>query len=153
MSEVLPETILLIEDGQADAGLFYETLREQSADSTTLVHLGLMSDAETYLARNTVDIILLDVRLPDVQGLEAVRRAHAAAQVFVRKLYQFCWHIYGDNAWDVASTRPVQASHAPWFRHFLVPQSAGRCPHSSRSHTCPWTDIFACEQRASLCRL
>jgi len=79
MSEVLPETILLIEDGQADAGLFYETLREQSADSTTLVHLGLMSDAETYLARNTVDIILLDVRLPDVQGLEAVRRAHAAA--------------------------------------------------------------------------
>ena len=38
-----------------------------------------MSDAERHLAERAVDIILLDLGLPDAQGLEAVRRARAAA--------------------------------------------------------------------------
>jgi len=38
-----------------------------------------MSDAEKYLASNQVDIILLDLGLPDATGLDAVRRARAAA--------------------------------------------------------------------------
>src|SRR6185369_11189108 len=37
------------------------------------------SEAEEHLAEHAVDIILLDLGLPDAQGLEAVRRAHAAA--------------------------------------------------------------------------
>ena len=35
--------------------------------------------AETHLAAHAVDIILLDLSLPDAQGSEAIRRAHAAA--------------------------------------------------------------------------
>jgi diguanylate cyclase (GGDEF)-like protein len=38
-----------------------------------------MSDAERYLAEHSVDIILLDLGLSDAQGLEAIRRARAAA--------------------------------------------------------------------------
>jgi len=38
-----------------------------------------MMDAEVYLAARSVDIIFLDLGLPDVQGLEAVRRARKAA--------------------------------------------------------------------------
>jgi signal transduction histidine kinase len=38
-----------------------------------------MSDAEKHLAERKVDVILLDLGLPDAQGLEAVRRAHLAA--------------------------------------------------------------------------
>ena len=38
-----------------------------------------MSEAEKHLAEHLVDIILLDLGLPDAQGLGAVRRAHAAA--------------------------------------------------------------------------
>jgi diguanylate cyclase (GGDEF)-like protein len=38
-----------------------------------------MSAAETHLAEHAVDIILLDLGLPDAQGLEAIQRAHAAA--------------------------------------------------------------------------
>jgi diguanylate cyclase (GGDEF)-like protein/PAS domain S-box-containing protein len=38
-----------------------------------------MEDAERQLAGHTFDIILLDLGLPDAQGLEAVRRAHTAA--------------------------------------------------------------------------
>jgi diguanylate cyclase (GGDEF)-like protein/PAS domain S-box-containing protein len=79
MSRTPLEKLLLIEDNAGDARLFSETLSEQNEEDTALVHLGRMSDAEAYLAENTVDIILLDIGLPDVQGLEAVRRAHAAA--------------------------------------------------------------------------
>jgi len=38
-----------------------------------------MRDAETHLANFSTDIILLDLGLPDSQGLEAVQRARAAA--------------------------------------------------------------------------
>ncbi len=38
-----------------------------------------MRDAEAHLAQHAVDIILLDLGLPDAQGLDAVRRTHAAA--------------------------------------------------------------------------
>jgi PAS domain S-box-containing protein len=79
MSRPPLERLLLIEDNMGDARLFSETLSEQNEEDTALVHLGRMSDAEAYLTENTVDIILLDIGLPDAQGLEAVRRAHAAA--------------------------------------------------------------------------
>ena len=44
-----------------------------------LTHFGSMCDAENHLASNAEDIILLDLGLPDAHGLEAVRRARAAA--------------------------------------------------------------------------
>ena len=43
------------------------------------MHADSMADAEKHLAEHAVDIILLDLGLPDAQGLEAVRRAHAVA--------------------------------------------------------------------------
>jgi diguanylate cyclase (GGDEF)-like protein/PAS domain S-box-containing protein len=79
MSKSPIKTLLLIEDNAGDARLFRETLREQESHEIALTHVGRMSDAEIYLATHSVDIILLDIGLPDVQGLEAVRRARAAA--------------------------------------------------------------------------
>jgi signal transduction histidine kinase len=38
-----------------------------------------MGDAEVHLAKAATDLIILDLGLPDAQGLEAVRRARAAA--------------------------------------------------------------------------
>ena len=54
-------------------------MNEQGSHNTELTHVTCMSEAETHLAEHAVDIILLDLGLPDAQGLEAVRRAHAAA--------------------------------------------------------------------------
>jgi len=73
------KTVLLVEDNPGDARLVRETLNEQSPHSTEVTHVECMRDAEKYLAEHTVDIILLDPGLPDAQGLEAVRRIHAAA--------------------------------------------------------------------------
>ena len=52
---------------------------EPGAHNTELTHVQCMSEAEKHLAERAVDIILLDLGLPDAQGLGAVRRAHAAA--------------------------------------------------------------------------
>jgi diguanylate cyclase (GGDEF)-like protein len=54
-------------------------LNEQESHRIELTHVESMVDAEGRLAEGTTDIILLDLGLPDAQGLEAVRRAHLAA--------------------------------------------------------------------------
>jgi diguanylate cyclase (GGDEF)-like protein/PAS domain S-box-containing protein len=68
--------LLMVEDNPGDAGLLREMLNEER---TEVVHVERMSEAEKYLAEHAVGIILLDLGLPDAQGLGAVRRAHAAA--------------------------------------------------------------------------
>jgi diguanylate cyclase (GGDEF)-like protein/PAS domain S-box-containing protein len=71
--------MLLIEDNAGDARLIREMFKEPSSQNVELTHVDCMADAEIHLAGHAVDIILLDLGLPDTQGLEAVRRAHAAA--------------------------------------------------------------------------
>jgi two-component system cell cycle sensor histidine kinase/response regulator CckA len=71
--------LLVVEDNPGDARLLREMFKEGDAHNTELTHVACMVDAEKHLAERPVDIILLDLGLPDAQGLEAVRRAHAAA--------------------------------------------------------------------------
>jgi len=71
--------LLLVEDDAGDARLFREMLNESGALLTKLTHVASMSEAETHLAENPVDVVLLDLGLPDAQGLGAVRRARAVA--------------------------------------------------------------------------
>ena len=71
--------ILLVEDNPGDARLLREMLSKQDALDIELTHVSSMSGAEGHIAKDAVDIILLDLGLPDVQGLGAVRRARAAA--------------------------------------------------------------------------
>src|ERR1700722_12127668 len=79
MSKKSIKSLLLIEDNPGDARLFYETFKQQDSRNTDLTHVKSMSEAEKHLAAHEVDIIILDLGLPDAQGLTAVRRAHAAA--------------------------------------------------------------------------
>jgi diguanylate cyclase (GGDEF)-like protein/PAS domain S-box-containing protein len=80
MSTKSLKTILLVEDNRGDARLLREMFNEHgSPHNIGLTHVGCMSDAEKHLAERAVDVILLDLGLPDAQGLGAVRRAHAAA--------------------------------------------------------------------------
>jgi diguanylate cyclase (GGDEF)-like protein/PAS domain S-box-containing protein len=73
------KVLLLVEDNQGDARLLQEMLNERSVNGTEVSHVTTMSDAESHLGRHVVDIILLDLGLPDTQGVQAIRRAHAAA--------------------------------------------------------------------------
>jgi diguanylate cyclase (GGDEF)-like protein/PAS domain S-box-containing protein len=72
-------SILLIEDNSGDARLVLEMLRDQGLHTTKFTFVNRISEAETHLGANRVDIILLDLGLPDAQGLTAVRRVLALA--------------------------------------------------------------------------
>jgi len=71
--------VLLVEDNAGDARLLREMFSKERAESFELTHLLRMSEAVTHLAKGGVDIVLLDMGLPDGHGLDTVRRAHAAA--------------------------------------------------------------------------
>jgi diguanylate cyclase (GGDEF)-like protein/PAS domain S-box-containing protein len=71
--------LLLVEDNAGDARLFREMLDEYGGHVAVLTIVESMCDAETHLAENASDMILLDLGLPDSQGLDAVRRARLAA--------------------------------------------------------------------------
>jgi signal transduction histidine kinase len=71
--------VLVVEDNAADVRLLRDMFRNERADSFELTHLLLMSEAEEHLAKGGVDIVLLDMGLPDGHGLDTVRRARAAA--------------------------------------------------------------------------
>jgi two-component system, cell cycle sensor histidine kinase and response regulator CckA len=71
--------VLLIEDNPGDARLLRDMLNEQTSHNTELNVVECMSDAEKHLARRAVDIILLDLGLPDTQGVGTVQRARATA--------------------------------------------------------------------------
>jgi signal transduction histidine kinase len=79
VAEKKPLQVLLVEDNAGDARLLREMFSKETAGSFTLTHLTRMSEAEKHLARGGVDIVLLDMGLPDGHGLETLRRARAAA--------------------------------------------------------------------------
>jgi diguanylate cyclase (GGDEF)-like protein len=79
MSREWVKTVLLVEDNPGDARLLGKIFNEEGSHSTKLTRVDCMSAAETHLAEHAVNIILLDLGLPDAQGLEAIQRAHAAA--------------------------------------------------------------------------
>jgi diguanylate cyclase (GGDEF)-like protein/PAS domain S-box-containing protein len=79
MSKKPLKTVLLVEDNPGDARLLREILSEEGSQIPDLTHVACMSEAEKHLAEYEVDIILLDLGLPDAQGMAAVRRAHAVA--------------------------------------------------------------------------
>jgi PAS domain S-box-containing protein len=73
-----PIKVLLVEDNSLDVRLLREMLT-QAPREVALTVAESMREAESCLATHAVDIILLDLGLPDAQGLEVVQRAHAAA--------------------------------------------------------------------------
>jgi diguanylate cyclase (GGDEF)-like protein/PAS domain S-box-containing protein len=79
MSKRTIERLLLVEDNPGDAWLLREMLSKSASQHSEFTHVLRMSDAEGYLRKHGVDIVLLDLGLPDARGLGAVRRAHAAA--------------------------------------------------------------------------
>jgi diguanylate cyclase (GGDEF)-like protein/PAS domain S-box-containing protein len=79
MSRNSIKKLLLVEDNPGDARLLREMLKEQGLYRTEVTHVEQLGDAEKYLVDHEVDIILLDLGLPDAQGLKALQRARAFA--------------------------------------------------------------------------
>lgn len=71
--------VLLVEDNPGDARLLLELLRDTGARHVKIEHVDRLNAALTRLESEDFDVLLLDLSLPDEQGLNTVVRAHACA--------------------------------------------------------------------------
>jgi len=72
-------SILLVEDDPGDARLIREMLAEASHVPPRLTHVASLAGALECLRQRDIDVVLLDLGLPDSQGLETFIRLRAAA--------------------------------------------------------------------------
>jgi signal transduction histidine kinase/CheY-like chemotaxis protein len=77
--EAEPVRILLVEDNPGDARLLRETLLDSPGYRHTLAHVMTLGEGVARLRDGGVDLLLLDLSLPDAHGLDTVARAAAAA--------------------------------------------------------------------------
>ena len=72
-----PLRILLVEDGPGDVVLVRQALGESPAGAFTLEHVDRLSGAFERLKTGGIDVILLDLTLPDGLGLSTLGKARA----------------------------------------------------------------------------
>lgn len=65
--------VLLVEDNPGDAYLIQEQFKSSKTDEYHLTHVEYLRNAISILTQDSCDIILLDLSLPDSQGLETLK--------------------------------------------------------------------------------
>ncbi len=71
--------VLVVEDNTADAVLLRHMFQKEAPENFLLIHLKTVADALAYLEKGEVDIVLLDLGLPDGHGIDTIRRVRAIA--------------------------------------------------------------------------
>ena len=80
MMKKRPIRVLLFEDNPGDARLFREFLREDALVQVDLDQVDRLETGLKHLAQGKPDVILVDLGLPDSQGLETLTQVYAQAQ-------------------------------------------------------------------------
>jgi signal transduction histidine kinase len=75
----MPIRALLVEDNPGDARLIREMLRSADAQAVELVQTERLAAGLALLAAEPMDVVLLDLSLPDSTGLGTFETAHASA--------------------------------------------------------------------------
>ena len=71
--------VLLIEDNLGDAVLIQEMLKDVKTTNFQVKHAQILSEGIIYLQNEDFDIILLDLALPDSQGIDTFNRTNEHA--------------------------------------------------------------------------
>lgn len=71
--------VLLVEDNPGDARLLREAVKDAAGISISLTHEQTLAQALKRLDNESFDVIMLDLSLPDADGLETLERTHAHA--------------------------------------------------------------------------
>jgi len=74
-----PTRILLVEDNPGDARLIREMLAETPAQDFSIEWVSRLADGLERLGRDQFDVVLLDLGLPDSQGLDTLIKAYKQA--------------------------------------------------------------------------
>ena len=76
-SAIKPENdvkVLLVEDDLVEARLLHEILKNFHLNKFNLVHVTRLREALKHLEQDAYDVILLDLTLPDSQGLDSLQK-------------------------------------------------------------------------------
>ncbi|HEC78745.1 MAG TPA: PAS domain S-box protein [candidate division WOR-3 bacterium] len=73
-SEVIK--VLIIEDNPDDRDLFVKMLMQAKNNKFDVVHVKTLKNGLNYLAREPIDIVVLDLNLPDSMGFETLKKLH-----------------------------------------------------------------------------
>jgi signal transduction histidine kinase/DNA-binding NarL/FixJ family response regulator len=79
MSEVSPLRVLLVEDNTADAVLIEELLRDEDPQGYEIVRAKRLDEGLATVRNELIDVVLLDLSLPDAHGTDTVARMRSAA--------------------------------------------------------------------------
>lgn len=79
MAQPRPTTVLLVEDNPGDTRLIREMLQEAVRPGFHVAEAPRLDEACARLVRGGIEVILLDLSLPDAQGLETIRKVVACA--------------------------------------------------------------------------
>ena len=79
MIEPGPIKVLLVEDNPGDVDLVREMLDEEDAGGFEITNVSRLSEAIDYLGHTSPDVVLLDLDLPDSQGLNSFSKLCAAS--------------------------------------------------------------------------
>jgi diguanylate cyclase (GGDEF)-like protein len=71
--------ILLVEDKARDVELLRQMLQEQDLGAFELTHVACLGKALDHIADGRTDVIILDLDLPDAQGLDVIRQTRSVA--------------------------------------------------------------------------
>ncbi len=71
--------VLLVEDNPGDVRLIQELLKEAGGSKFEFAHVSRLMEMETRLQSFHADVLLLDLGLPESQGLESLMKAKAVA--------------------------------------------------------------------------
>jgi signal transduction histidine kinase len=74
-----PVRVLLVEDNPGDADLVREYVASAGLPPVALEHAERLTDAVARLGDGGIDVVLLDLSLPDAGGIDALQRVRAAA--------------------------------------------------------------------------
>jgi CheY-like chemotaxis protein len=70
--------VLLVEDNAGDARLVQEMLNEAKTSSFLLTSTGKLEEALKVLSRDSFDIIILDLQLPNSHGLDTFKEINSS---------------------------------------------------------------------------
>lgn len=80
MNSTVPQrTVLLVEDNPGDAHLFRVHLMDSPGHPFEILHVTTLAQAIGRIVQGSIDLILLDLSLPDSKGLATFRAANLAA--------------------------------------------------------------------------
>jgi len=113
--------VLLVEDSAADAELVAEMLTE-SVPGVVLVHVTRLDEAVSALAAQPFDVALLDLSLPDAEGLEVLARIRQVGGTAVGAVVV----LTGRGEDDLAIRALLEGAQDYLFKNELTPRGLAR---------------------------